>query len=302
MTQTRYATPQALRQAVRDRLRELAAQRPNTRPNDLSRQFAYDRLLARVFIADPDRWVLKGAAAMLARLPAAARHSKDVDLYSRHGDLPEAEEALRVTAALDMGDYFRFTLGPARALAQGARATRVPIVASLGPMEFASFHADLVTGLSMTGEPEEVPPLIDIDIGLPRPRYRAYPVADHIADKLCAMLETHPRATGGSVGSTRYRDLVDLATFARSSEVDGDALAIALRSESVRRGLALPQRLPDPPGPDWRAGYARSARDAPGLPDRDLDAALRTVRLLLDPVLAGERVRHWDPASLSWAM
>ena len=300
MTETRYATPQALRQAVRDRLRDLAAQRANTRATDLSRQFAYDRLLARVFITDPDRWVLKGAAAMLARLPAAARHSKDVDLYSRHGDLPEAEQALREAAALDLGDYFRFTLGPARVLAQGAQATRVPIVAYLGPTQFASFHADLVTGLSMTGEPEEVQPLIDIDLGLPRPSYRAYPVADHIADKLCAMLETHPRATGGPVGSTRYRDLVDLATFARSSEVDGAALAIALRSEAERRGLVLPQRMPDPPGPDWRAGYARSVRDAPGLSDRDLDAALRTVRLLLDPLLAGERVERWSPASRTW--
>jgi Nucleotidyl transferase AbiEii toxin, Type IV TA system len=300
VTERRYATPQALRQAVRDRLRQLARQRPSTRPSDLSRQFAYDRLLARVFVADPDRWVLKGAAAMLARLPAAARHSKDVDLYSRRGDLPEADAALRGAAALDLGDYFRFTLGPARALSQGARATRVPIVAYLGPTEFASFHADVVTGLSMTGEPEEVPPLVDIDLGLPRTSYRAYPVADHIADKLCAMLETHSRATGEPVASTCYRDLVDLATFARSSEVDGGALAIALRSESARRGLALPERLPDPPGPDWRAGYARSARDAPGLPDRDLDAALRTVRSLLDPVLAGERVGHWNPASLSW--
>jgi Nucleotidyl transferase AbiEii toxin, Type IV TA system len=101
----------------------------------------------------------------------------------------------------------------------------------------------------MTGEPEEVPPLVDIDMGLPRPTYRAYPVADHIADKLCAMLETHPRATGERVESTRYRDLVDLATFARSSAVDGDALAIALRSESARRGLKLPHRLPIHQGP-----------------------------------------------------
>jgi Nucleotidyl transferase AbiEii toxin, Type IV TA system len=300
VTEMRYASPQALRQAVRDRLREIAAGRPNARPNDLPRQFAYDRLLARVFIADPDRWVLKGATAMLARLPAAARHSKDIDLYSRHGDRAEAAESLREAARLDIGDYFRFTLGPARALAQGARATRVRVVAYLGLTEFSSFHADLVTGLSMTGEPEEVPPLIDIDLGLPRPSYRAYPVADHIADKLCAMLETHPRATGEAAASTRYRDLVDLATFARTTEVVGQALAIALRSESVRRGLTLPGRLPDPPGPDWRAGYARSVRDAPDLPDRDLDAALATVRSLLDPVLAGERVRSWDPASLSW--
>jgi Nucleotidyl transferase AbiEii toxin, Type IV TA system len=177
----------------------------------------------------------------------------------------------------------------------------VPIVAFLGPAEFAGFHADLVTSLSMTGEPEQVPPLIEIDIGLPQPTYRAYPVADHIADKLCAMLETHPRQTGEVVASTRYRDLVDLATFARSVEIDGDALAVALRSESARRRLGLPDHLPDPSGPDWRAGYARSARDAPSLPDRDLDAALKTVRALLDPVLAGERSRRWNPTTLNWS-
>lgn len=193
MSEPRYASPQALRQAIKDRLGELARQRPQAQVSDLLRQFAYDRLLARVFTVDPDRWVLKGAAAMLARLPSTARHSKDVDLYSRSGDLAEAEAALREAARLDIRDYFRFELGPGRPLTQGARAIRVSITAYLGPTEFASFHVDLVTDLSMTGEAEEVPPLIDIDLGLPQPRYRAYPVADHIADKVCAMLERQSR-------------------------------------------------------------------------------------------------------------
>jgi hypothetical protein len=34
----------------------------------------------------------------------------DVDLYRRGGDLDEAENALRNTAELDLGGYFRFTL------------------------------------------------------------------------------------------------------------------------------------------------------------------------------------------------
>ncbi|MFI4978492.1 MAG: nucleotidyl transferase AbiEii/AbiGii toxin family protein [Solirubrobacterales bacterium] len=300
MSERRYASPQALRRAVTDRLRELAGQRSGARLGDLMHQFAYDRLLARVFTADADRWVLKGAAAMLARLPAAARHSNDIDLYSQTGDLAEAERALRRAAAVDLCDYFRFVLGPARSLKQEAKAMRVPITAYLGPTEFASFHADLVASLSMTGEAEEVRALIDIDIGLPQPRYRAYPVADHIADKVCAMIETHPRKSGEPAASTRYRDLVDLATFARSSEIDGKALAAALRSESERRGLTLPDQLADPSGADWRAGYARSVRDAPALPDRDLETALRTVRAMLDPILAGERVARWDPTTLSW--
>jgi hypothetical protein len=299
MSEQRYASPQALRRAVTDRLRELAGQRSGARLGDLLRQFAYDRLLARAFTTDPDRWVLKGAAAMLARLPAAARHSKDIDLYSQTGDLDEAERALRRAATVDLGDYFRFELGPARPLEQ-EKAMRVPVTAYLGPTEFASFHADLVAGLSMTGTADEVRALIDIDIGLPQPRYRVYPVADHIADKVCAMVEMHPRKSGEQAASTRYRDLVDLATFARSSEIDGEALTVALRSESRRRGLTLPDQLADPPGADWPAGYARAVREAPNLPDRDLQGALHTVRSMLNPILAGEQVARWDSTILSW--
>jgi hypothetical protein len=54
-----------------------------------------------------------------------------------------------------------------------------------------------------------------------------------------------------------------------------------------RRGLTLPDRLPTPDAPGWRPGYARVARDAPGLVERDLDDALVTVRRLVDPILGG---------------
>jgi hypothetical protein len=50
--------------------------------DELLRQFAYARLLARIFVLEPERWVLKGATGLLARLPSA-RHSLDVDLW--HG-------------------------------------------------------------------------------------------------------------------------------------------------------------------------------------------------------------------------
>jgi hypothetical protein len=300
VTERRYATPQALRQAITDRLRSIAKQRSDATLGDLQRRFAYDRLLARVFAVDPDQWVLKGAAAMLARLPTAARHSKDIDLYRTRGDLTEAHEALAAAAAIDLGDHFRFTLGASQPLTQGARALRVPITAYLGPTTFAGFHADLVANLTMTATPDEVPAMIDIDLGLTQPRYRAYPVVDHIADKVCAMLETHPRAGGDPIASTRYRDLVDLATFARTTEIDGTALTTALRSEASRRDLTLPDHLPDPAGPDWRAGYARTVRDAPNLADRNLASALQTVRAMLDPVLAAKQPGVWEPASLTW--
>ncbi|MQA17624.1 MAG: hypothetical protein GEV09_27160 [Pseudonocardiaceae bacterium] len=45
------------------------------------------------------RWVLKGAGALLARLPEA-RHSKDIDMYCAEfaADVEEATAALRVAA------------------------------------------------------------------------------------------------------------------------------------------------------------------------------------------------------------
>ena len=143
----------------------------------------------------------------------------------------------------------------------------------------------------MTATPDDVSALVDIDVGLPPPSYRAYPVVDHIADKVCAMLETHPRAGGDPIASTRYRDLVDLATFARASEIDGAALSKALRSEAQRRDLTLPDDLPDPAGPDGPAGIRsrRPRRPEPGRPNP-----------MLNPVLAREQPASWELTILTW--
>jgi hypothetical protein len=103
MTERRYADPTALRRGVTDRLRTLAREQ-QAQLADLQRQFAYDRLLARLFLSEPDRWVLKGATALLARLHGAARHTVDIDLYRPEARLEEAEAALRTAAAIDLGD------------------------------------------------------------------------------------------------------------------------------------------------------------------------------------------------------
>jgi predicted nucleotidyltransferase component of viral defense system len=295
-----YDNPQALRQALADRLRPLAGA-SGMELSALLRQFAYDRLLCRVFSADPERWVLKGATAMLARLEGRARHTLDVDLYRRDGSLADAERALREAAAVDLGDYFRFTLGAAKRMAQGADALRIPAVAFLGATEFARFHVDLVADLSMTGAAEEFPPLILVELpGVRHVAYRVYPIADHIADKICAMFERHPRADGRTEQSTRYRDLVDLVTFAHTATVGAVELRRAIDSEAKRRQLTLPGRLEVPSSSGWAAGYARIAGDTPALEERDLTSALSSARRLVDPVLAGTADGWWDPATMAW--
>lgn len=301
MSERRYADPAALRRAVTDRLRALARERPHAQLEDLQRQFVYDRLLCRVFLDEPDAWVLKGATALLARLRGAARHSLDIDLYRPGADLDAAEAALHTAAAIDIGDFFRFTLGPGRDFVEGQRILRIPITAYLGATEFARFHVDLVAGLVMTGQPDKVPPLISLDLpGIRSIRYLAYPMVDHVADKVCAMLERHPRAGGTAQASTRYRDLVDLALIAHTQRIDAGQQEWALESESGRRGIELPASLPAPGGPGWPAGYARVARHVPGLLEQDIESAIGAVRLLIDPILARTAKGSWEPRALTW--
>jgi hypothetical protein len=302
MNSTRYADPQAFRHALTQRLRTLARERQDAQLQDLQRQFAYDRLLSRIFTTDPDHWLLKGATALLARLEGVARHTQDIDLYRLSGDLAEAEAVFRECVTIDLGDWFRFEVNPGRLIAaQGARALRIPVIAYVGATAFADFHVDLVTDLMMTGIPEEVPPLVPIEVdGLTRVSYRAYPTADHIADKVCALVERHARASGIAEPSSRYRDLADLVSFAHNATVDAASLTVALRSEERRRGLVLPDHIAVPQVGGWPSGYARVARDAPGLAERDLVAALAIASRFLDPVLAGRAEGRWDPEALVW--
>ena len=126
-----------------------------------------------------------------------ARHSKDVDLsWQSTTDLDEAEQALRAAAGRNVGDFFSFEIKPPTPLA-GDKGRRFAVVAGLGGRPFASFSVDLVAGYSMTRPPEVVSPLVPVEIpGLLRVSYRAYPLVDHIADKVTACLETHARNDG----------------------------------------------------------------------------------------------------------
>lgn len=245
--------------------------------------------------------MLKGATAMLARFGPESRHTLDGDLYRSGGTLDEAEEALRSSAARDLGDYFRFAIAPGRAVAGPVVTRQLTVTAYLGARVFATFPVDLVTDLNMTATPDVIGPLVDIELpGITPSRYRVYPVVDHIADKVCAIHELHERVGAPAQRSTRYRDLADLATFARTAIVEASALATALRSEAARRRLTLPARITLPADGGWRAGYARVARDATALIDRDLLAAVETVSRFIDPVLDGSAQGRWYPHRLAW--
>lgn len=289
-----YTSAAAFRTALKALFAAIAKQDPRYTVNELQRQFAYDRILSRCFSTDgSERWVLKGAGALLARLPDA-RHSKDIDLYYAELAAPEEATAALVAAAdRDIGDHFRFEVTKTTPLQEAAKGRRVHLSAYLGGL-YATFHVDVVVGTPMSGQPDTVPPLTPLHLeGLVRPPYRAFPLADHCADKLCAIIETHEQA-GGIRVSSRVKDLVDLALIARSQTVDGPALRAAILAGTGQRGLPLPTAFAVPDLDAWRTGFTRTASAAPGQPIPFADA-VQLVKRFLDPVLAGPVSARWDP-------
>jgi hypothetical protein len=297
----RYATAYAFRAALKAQFTAIAKADGRYSVDELHRQFAYDRLLAHCFTGtDVDRWVLKGAGALLARLDGVARHSKDVDLYfaERAVAVEEAVGALAAAADRDLGDHFRFEITRTTPLQEAAKGRRLDVVAYLGA-RYAAFHVDVVVDTAMSGHPDWAPPLVRVDIeGLTRPRYRVFPVADHLADKLCAMLESHDTAVQGRV-STRVKDLVDIALIASTQIIDGRALRIAIVAGTTHRRLDLPAQFAVPDVAAWRSGYPKKAAEAPGVTPT-FDEAVDLASRLLDPILTGAVTGSWDPAAAEW--
>jgi len=289
----RYATPAAFRRALGDRLKN-SAEQTQWSVQQLQRQVAYDRLLERLYFVD-DGWIVKGATALLAR-DLGVRGSLDVDVYRADAqDVVEAD--LRRAAEIDLDDWFEFTVGVASPI--GTNGLRFPVVAIVGQTTWTEFHLDLAgTDLRLTGHPDDVPPIArGIIPSVEQSGYRAYPLADHVADKVAATYERHGES---DFPSTRFRDLIDLVSIATRASIDSNALINALRSEFERRSLVLPENFDVPDRELWERGYeaevGRSFLDVA----LTLDEALGIVRKFLNPVLRSTAKGIWNPGTLEW--
>lgn len=292
-----YASPNALRAAVAARANTAARADPRFTVQQLLRQFAYARLLARVFTLEPESWVLKGGVSLLARLPGA-RHSLDIDLWGKQQSLAEAERALELASAVDLGDYARFDVGAwrerhdeeARPLAQAT------VHCSIGVRKFVSFGVDLVGGPFPALEPESAPPLRPLEIpGLRDAALRVYPLAATVADKLSGIFTRH-----GERLSTRYRDLVDLVTISITQRLAARDVHTAIQEELGRQHLAVPPEFAVPDAVSWEIAYRSYAQGLPHLEGIGFEQAVAVAKEFLDPVLGGRRDGWWEPEHRAW--
>lgn len=291
----RYIAGSDFRRALETRLRT-QSQRDGVPLVRLRKLVAFDRLLARLLLAEPDAWVLKGGLALQLRLGQRARTTKDIDFLLRQ-PVDDLHQLLIHAVSLDAGDWFRFEVDRSRSqereLPGGGR--RFFVRSLLDGRDFEMFHLDVGMDDPMIGNAQylAMPALLEFADISPT-IVPCYPIAQQLAEKTHAYCSEH-----GTGANSRVKDLIDILLLASLQPLSESSLFHALQVTFAARDTgALPLSLPNPPG-NWAQPFRRLA-DETGLTWRELDDAVEAARRFLDPVLQGIEAANWNPTAWTW--
>jgi predicted nucleotidyltransferase component of viral defense system len=227
LTSRTYASPEAFKQALEQRLRTITMTGANlARTRQL---LVFDRFLARIIAVLGEAVMLKGGLVVELRIERA-RTTRDIDLRligSADTILARLQEAGR----LDLGDFMTFEIAPDDdhpemkndgMIYEGLRFRAECRLA--GKLYGQRFGIDVAFGDPILGQPEV---MVAEDVlgfaGIAPPTLRLYPIETHLAEKLHAY--TMPRARPNS----RAKDLPDLALLASAQVIDARTLRAALK-------------------------------------------------------------------------
>jgi Nucleotidyl transferase AbiEii toxin, Type IV TA system len=227
--------------------------------------------------------------SMLARVPRS-RATKDVDLASQKAaDLAEAEKALVDLVDVDLGDHLTFRLIRSTPTGLGENqpglATRRYIFACIDvdhDIQIDTVHVGVVVGPPPVGRPEVVEPANRLHLRRPliTHPYRLYPVADHVADKVCATMATN---YPGGKRSSRVKDLVDLVVLAHTQTVELTELRAAITAKRVISDIEPFEHFDIPH--DWIRTYPTTVKGVPSAESFTAEPAAALVATFVDPAL-----------------
>jgi hypothetical protein len=299
MTPRTYASPEAFKQALEQRLRSSA-----TTGAEFARKrqlLVFDRFLARIALVLGDAATLKGGLVLELRLERA-RTTKDVDLRMV-GSPDDVLAKLQEAGRKNLGDFMTFEVVPdddhPEIQNDGMQYDGLRFRAECklaGKLYGQPFGVDVAFGDPILGEPEVI---VAEDVlafaGIAPPTLRLYPIETHIAEKLHAY--TMPRTRPNS----RVKDLPDIALLATAQPIDAKRLRAALEQTfAFRKTHALPAAVPSPIEA-WRTPYEAMAREDQ-LAWPTLDEVTKAAQAFLTPVLAGGLDATWEPETWTWRL
>jgi predicted nucleotidyltransferase component of viral defense system len=270
----RYATSEAFRAALEDRLKNRAAD-TGTALDRLRRRVVFERMLARLEVAMPGRWVVKGGMALEIRLTDRARRTRDLDLAIREDTADLHEQLVDALTPDPFGDGFQFLVASPKPLSTddaGRPGWRFGVGARLAGRGFERVTMDVVE------RPQEIvatvrevfPTLVDF-AGLPAVSVEVIEPRQHFAEKLHAYTRDY-----GERANTRSRDLPDMVLLIEDGLVpDRKLYNVVKHVFDTRNTHSVPDDLPDAPAL-WAGSYEELTRDLDVGP-KTLDEAVKAV-------------------------
>lgn len=250
-------------------------------------------VIARLFAAQENQWVLKGGSALVWRDPSA-RTTRDIDVFnSSTRDIQVAVETFKQalnsisTPPEDVTMHCELVSieEPKGSKRRGAKL-QVHLMSKTGQELKPPVSIDLVIGCQITGEiKEENSEMLEAVLQADMPTVKLYPIVDHLADKVAATMQSY-LAAGKNRESTRVKDLIDIAHIALTETIDGNQLKIALESERLERSL-----LPYSEGficpENWAIRYSNK-RVEKGKAPQKFEEALALAQALINPAIFGQ--------------
>ncbi|GAA5128997.1 nucleotidyl transferase AbiEii/AbiGii toxin family protein [Haloechinothrix salitolerans] len=296
----RYRDAAAFRRALEQRLRT-EAQKSRIPLNRLRKEAAFNRLLVRLSDVAPTAWALKGGLALIARVGAHVRGTKDADANWR-ASLDDLEDALTDIEDADVCDWFTFNVGDARPL-QGEGdegALRYPVTATLDGRVFEQLSLDVnvlspddrrpIELVTVRRNPFDFTGAAPLTIPMVTP-------AQQLAEKLHAYTRTYDDER-----SSRAKDLFDMLVIADEVALPhGDVLTRTTNDTFEVRTTSWPPVLVAPPT-DWAGPWHGFTTEYPLRWD-DLDGAFRALERFWRPVFDGTAATTrttWKPDDWAW--
>ncbi|MBA3736391.1 MAG: nucleotidyl transferase AbiEii/AbiGii toxin family protein [Actinobacteria bacterium] len=273
-----YETPAALRAALEDRLGNRSRE-TGVDLQRLRRRAAFERLLVRLELGAPRRWIVKGGMALEVRLGDRARSTRDLDLALRGAEADGAgvRELLITCLSVDREeDRFEFFVGEPTAISPdeaGRPGWRFSVESRMGGRGFASVRLEVVARADEISKTQrvELPGVLDF-AGLGRHEVEVVDPTQHFAEKVHAFTRSY-----GDRPNTRVRDLPDIVLLIDEGlGPTPELLSIVTRLFEARATHDIPTDLPDPPS-FWRENYPAIATDL-DVSAKTLNEAMALVR------------------------
>ena len=282
----KYSSARSFRQSLEDRIRTNYARHQIPR---IRKMIAFERFMARL----DERWILKGGYALQLRTERA-RTTHDIDLLAQHISPDQIAETLLEEIHQDMGDYFEFYLKRTDQAVNLGASVRFRVTARLAGRVFERFHIDIGMDDPVVEPVEYLRPPAYLEFAeFPPTLIPCYPVTQHLAEKLHALVRPRP------VETSRVKDLVDILLFAcMEGDLQVERLRAAIQAVFEARKDSVPLQLDQIPT-SWRPKFNQFTRNL-DLPFSNFDEAVLAAQGFINPVLGGKCDGSWNSEIWKW--